>query len=74
MYCKHTYTWLVIMAIYVDDLNLIGMADVISQIGFQPKGELEMKDLGETIFCLGLQVECVVGGISLEFKYIWIYA
>jgi hypothetical protein len=54
MYFERTHTWLVIVAIYVDDLNLIGTADVISQVGFQPKGELVMKDLGETIFCLGL--------------------
>ena len=42
------------MAIYVDDLNLIGMAIVFSHFNSQLKDEFELKDLGNTTFCLGL--------------------
>ena len=38
------------MAVYVDDLNIIGTTDVIFEIIFQLKYEFEMKDLGETTF------------------------
>ena len=60
LFVEQTHTRLVITTIYVDDLNLIGMIDVISQIISQLKGEFGMKDLGETTFCLGLQVEDLV--------------
>ena len=48
--------WLT-MAIYADDLNLIGTIDAISQIVPQLKVQFEMKNLGETTMCLNLQVE-----------------
>ena len=48
--------WLT-MAIYADDLNLIGTIDAISQIVPQLKVQFEMKNLGETTMCLHLQVE-----------------
>ena len=59
------------MAVYVDDLNIIGMTDAISEIISQFKCEFEMKDLGETTFYLGLQVEHLVGSIfsTSEFVY-----
>ena len=57
IFIKWTHTTLVIVAVYVDDLNIIDMIDIISKIVSQLKGEFEMKDLGETTFCLGLQVE-----------------
>ena len=57
IFIKQIDTKLVSVLVYVDDLNIIGTTNVISEIVFQLKGEFEMKDLSETTFCLGLQVE-----------------
>ena len=54
------------MAVYVDNLNIIGTTNAISKIVSQLKGEFEMKDLGETTSCLGLQIEHVAGSIFLH--------
>src|ERR1041384_1825491 len=44
-----------IILVYVDDLNIIGNTQDID--------EFEMKDLGKTKFCLGLQLEHLPTGI-----------
>ena len=60
------------MAVYVDDLNIIGTTDVIFEIIFQLKYEFEMKDLGETTFCLGLSVAHLARSIFLHQNlYTW---
>lgn len=64
IFIKRIHPWLLIVAIYVDDLNLIGMVDAISF--FQLKAEFEMKDLEETTLCLGLHVEHLARGIFLH--------
>ena len=46
-----------IVAIYVDDLNLVGTLEELTKIANCLKNEFEMKDLGKTKFCLGLQSE-----------------
>jgi hypothetical protein len=45
-----------IISIYVDDLNIIGIQD-INEARNHLTMEFEMKDLGQTKFCLGLQLE-----------------
>ena len=42
---------------YVDDLNIIGNPHDIDEACNHLKTEFEMKDLGQTKFCLGLQLE-----------------
>ena len=42
---------------YVDDLNLIGTPEELIRTEKYLKQEFEMKDLGKTKFCLGLQIE-----------------
>ncbi|KAL1223093.1 Retrovirus-related Pol polyprotein from transposon TNT 1-94 [Cardamine amara subsp. amara] len=49
----------VIIAVYVDDLNILGTSGEISQTVEYLKKEFEMKDLGKTRFCLGLQLEYI---------------
>ena len=44
---------------YVDDLNILGTSGEISQTIEYLKKEFEMKDLGKTKFCLGLQLEYI---------------
>ena len=47
----------VIIAVYVDDLNIIGTPEELPKAVNIKKEEFEMKDLGRTKFCLGLQIE-----------------
>lgn len=49
---------IVIVAIFVDDLNFVGTVDVISHIVFN-SDEFEMIDFGETTLFLDLQIECL---------------
>ena len=56
----------VIMSVYVDDLNIIGTSGEISQTVECLKKEFEMKDLGKTKFCLGLQFEYKANGILVH--------
>jgi hypothetical protein len=46
-----------IISVYIDDLNIIGHAKDINEAHNHLKKEFEMKDLGTTKFCLGLQIE-----------------
>lgn len=45
------------VAIYVDDLNIVGTLEEISITVDYLKKRYEMKDLGKTKFCLGFQVK-----------------
>jgi hypothetical protein len=53
----------VIIAVYVDDLNLIGTPQGLSEAMDCLKKKFEMKDLGQTKFCLGLQINHCKDGI-----------
>ena len=53
----------VIIAVYVDDLNIIGTPGELPKTVNCLKKEFEMKDLGQTKFCLGLQIEHLNDGI-----------
>ena len=51
-----------IIAVYVDDLNIIGTPEELQKAANCLKLEFEMKDLGRTRFCLGLQIEHLKDG------------
>ena len=55
-----------IIAVYVDDLNILGTSGEIYQTVEYLKKEFEMKDLGKTKFCLGLQLEYIRDGILVH--------
>ena len=57
VFIKKTISGFVIIAIYVDDLNIIETQKEIQKATDYLKGEFEMKDLGQTQYCLGLQIE-----------------
>ncbi|KAG7559470.1 Reverse transcriptase RNA-dependent DNA polymerase [Arabidopsis thaliana x Arabidopsis arenosa] len=63
---KYSNKGFVIIAVYVDDLNILETSGEISQTVDCLKAEFEMKDLGKTKFCLGLQLEYVKGGILVH--------
>jgi len=55
-----------IISVYVDDLNIIGTPEDIEEASSYLKSEFEMKDLGKTKYCLGLQLEHVTEGILMH--------
>ncbi|KAK4400822.1 Retrovirus-related Pol polyprotein from transposon RE2 [Sesamum angolense] len=63
---KRIESGFVIITGYVDDLNIIGSPEKIRQAVDYLKSEFEMKDLGTTKYCLGLQFEHTKGGIFIH--------
>jgi len=55
----------VIIAVYVDDINIVGTPNEITKTIDCLEKEFEMKDLGRTKFCLGLQIEYLNKGQRL---------
>ena len=50
----------------MDDLNLIGTPEGSLETANYLKKEFEMKDLGKTSYCLGLQIEYFSNGIFVH--------
>ena len=57
VFIKKTENGLAIIAVYVDDLNLIGTPEELIKTANYLKKEFEMKHLGKTRYCLGLKIE-----------------
>jgi hypothetical protein len=55
-----------IISVYVDDLNIIGTTEDIEEASSYLKSEFEMKDLGKTKYCLGMQIEHTHEGILVH--------
>ncbi|CAM9003245.1 unnamed protein product [Rhodiola kirilowii] len=66
VFIKRTQTGFSIIAVYVDDLNIIGTPDELTETIACLKSEFEMKDLGKTKFCIGLQIEHLSKGIFVH--------
>ena len=65
VFIKKTTSGFIIIAVYVDDLNIIGTHKEILEAMIYLKNEFEMKDLGKTKYCIGLQIEYFLSGILL---------
>ena len=63
---KKSESGFAIVTVYVDDLNLVGTPEELTKIANCLKNEFEMKDLGKTKFCLGLQIEHLPNGILVH--------
>jgi len=57
VFIKKSESGFVIIAVYVDNLNLVRTLEELTKTVTYLKNEFEMKDLGKTKFCLGLQIE-----------------
>ena len=57
IFIKKVPTRFAIIAVYVNDLNLIGTLEELIKKIYYLKKEFEMKDLWKTKYCLGLQIE-----------------
>ena len=66
VFIKKTAIGFTILVVYVDDLNLIGTPEELINIAYYLKKEFEMKDLGKTKYCLGLQIECCSNGVFIH--------
>ena len=54
VFINKSETGFVIVAVYVDDINLIGTPEELAKTVEYLKKEFEVKDLGKTKLCLGL--------------------
>ena len=66
VFIKKTTSGFVIIAVYVDDLNIIGTDKEIVETTIYLKEEFEMKDLRKTKYCIGLQIEHLQSGILVH--------
>ena len=66
VFIKKSSTGFCIISVYVDDLNIIGSTPDIDEARNHLKMEFEMKDLGKTKFCLGIQLEHLSSGIMVH--------
>ena len=53
-FIKKTTSGFIIIAAYVDDLNIIGTHNEVLEAIMYLKNEFEMKDLEKTKYCIGL--------------------
>jgi hypothetical protein len=66
VFIKKSESRFAIIAIYVDDLNLVKTPEKLIKTVTYLKSEFEMKDLGKTKFCFGLQIEYFPNGILVH--------
>ena len=66
VFIKKSETGFAIIAVYVDDLNLVGTPEELTKTAEYLKKEFEMKDLGKTKFCIGLQIEHFTNGVLVH--------
>ena len=66
VFIKKSETGFSIIAVYVDDLNLVGTLEELTKTAEYLKKEFEMKDLGKTKFCIGLQIEHFPNGVLVH--------
>ena len=66
VFIKKSETGFAIIAVYVDDLNLVGTPEELTKTAEYLKKEFEMKDLGKTKFCIGLQIEHFPSGVLVH--------
>ena len=66
IFIKKSETGFAIIAMYVDDLNLVGTLEELTKTTNYLKKEFEMKDLRKTKFCLDLQIEHFPNGVLVH--------
>ena len=66
VFIKKITSGFIIIAVYVDDLNIIGTHKEILEVMMYLKNEFEIKDIGETKYCIDLHIEHLKSGILLH--------
>ncbi|KAB2634611.1 hypothetical protein D8674_038086 [Pyrus ussuriensis x Pyrus communis] len=71
VFIKKSNSRFAIVAVYVDDMNLVRTSEELNKTAEYLKSEFEMKDLGKTKLCLGLQIKhCASGILVHQLAYI----
>ena len=68
VFIKKSNSGFAILAVYVNDINLIGTPEELTKATEYLKNEFEMKSLEQTKYCLGLQIEHCSTGILVHQK------
>ena len=66
VFIKKLETAFAIIAVYVDNISLIGTPEELAKTAEYLKKEFEVKDLGKTKLCLGLHLEHKANGIIIH--------
>ena len=66
VFIKRSEMGFAIIAVYVDDLNIVETSNEVHVAAKYLMKEFEMKDLGQTKLCLGLQIEHLQNGIFVH--------
>ncbi|KAL5779849.1 hypothetical protein ACOSQ2_010586 [Xanthoceras sorbifolium] len=66
IFIKKSESGFAIVAVYVNDMNLIGTSEELLKTAEYLKREFEIKDLGKTKYCLGLENEHKPNGILIH--------
>jgi len=66
IFIKRSENKFTIIAVYVDDINIIGTPKELPKAIDCLNKEFEVKDLGRTKFCLGVQIEHLNNGIFVH--------
>ncbi|KAM1643278.1 hypothetical protein ACFX2K_013105 [Malus domestica] len=66
VFIKKSHFGFAIVAVYVDDINLIGTPTELEEIAAHLKSEFQMNDLGKIRYCLGLVIEHCSDGILVH--------
>ncbi|KAM2871431.1 hypothetical protein FF1_019071 [Malus domestica] len=66
VFIKKSHSGFAIVAVYVDDMNLIGTPEELARNVVHLKLEFEMKNLSKTQYCLGLEIKHCSDGILVH--------
>jgi len=66
MFIKKSHSEFAIVAVYVDDMNIMGTLEELEKTALHLKSEFELKDLEKTRFCLGQELEHCVDDILVH--------
>ena len=66
VFIKKSHFGFAIVAVYVNGMNLIRTPEEFARTTAHLKSEFEMKDLGKTRYCLGLEIEHCSDGILVD--------
>ena len=66
VFIKKSESGFAIVAVYVDDINIIGTPEELTKTVEYLKREFKVKDLGKTKLCLGLELEHKTNGIFVH--------
>ncbi|KAM2508982.1 hypothetical protein ACFX1W_031120 [Malus domestica] len=72
VFIKKSHSGFAIVAVYINDMNLIGTSEELVRNVAHLKSKFEMKDIGNTIYCLGFEIKHYSDEILVhQSNYTW---